>query len=110
MNRNLLTPHIALTNAPAHTVPIPPYFSASLELAGRTVVSSNNLQMIVQLGGGKEVGLHWGFGPTMSAPPILAAARKVEDGIEYLRCNVHLISPQLLFVRQRQRTGLFGLL
>jgi len=104
-------PRLVQPKAPPHPpVPIPPYFSASLELAGRTVISSNNLQMIVQLGGGKEVGLHWGLGPTMSAPPILAAARKVEDGIEYLRCNVHLISPQMLFVRQRQRTGLFGLL
>lgn len=110
-----LPPHPGLwqTNAPApRTVEIPPYFAATVGLAGKTLISSNNLEMAVETSRGKPAGWTWGryAGPALVGPPILAAASKVEDGIEYLRCNIHLTSPQMLFARQRQRTALFGLL
>ncbi len=103
----VISPHI-----PRHEVHLPAYFTVSFELARRTIISSNNLQTIVQGSGGKPAGIRWApyAGPASSPPPILASATKVEDGVEYLRWNVHLASPQMLFARQRERTGLFGLL
>lgn len=101
-----------VSHSPARlAVPIPDYFGASLEVAGRTVASSTNL-----LPRARDAQSHADGSRSSSSLgaatrfPILAAAKKNEDGVEYLRCNVHLLSPERLFARQRQRTALFGLL
>ncbi len=95
---------------PRHPVRIPSFFDISLELAANAIISSNNLQTLVGGSSGKPRGFRWVPFVGALPPPILATATKVEDGIEYLRCNVHLISPQMLFAAQRQRSVLFGLL
>ncbi len=94
-----------------HPVRIPSFFSIGLDLASNVIISSNNLQTLVRGAQGKPAGFRWVpyRGPGLP-PPILATAARVEDGIEYLRCNVHLASPQMLFAAQRERTFLFSLL
>ena len=89
---------------------IPAYFGVGLTVAGQAVLSSNNLSLLVQSSSGKGSGAHWipYTGPVGSPPAILASATRVEDDVEYLRLNVHLISPQMLYLRQRDRTLWFG--
>src|SRR3989442_2997044 len=53
-----------------------------------------------------------GYSP---APPFtpagtLAVAHRAEQGVEFLKVNVHLLSPQMLYARQRNRLLWFGLL
>jgi signal transduction histidine kinase len=49
-------------------------------------------------------------GVRAAPPPIMATAVKAFDGVEYLHCNIHLVSPEMLFATQRARSSLFGLL
>lgn len=74
------------------------------------MLSSNNLPVLVQTGSGKGSGVRWVpyIGPANGPPAILATARRIEAGIECLTLNVHLISPQMLYARQRDRTLWFG--
>jgi signal transduction histidine kinase len=94
-------------------VPMPDYFGLSLDIAHSTILSISNLSTLVKATGGGAKGgggVRWIEAWTHLPPAILATATKAEDGVEYLRCNIHLISPQMLFARQRQRSLLFGLL
>lgn len=94
---------------------LPPYFRLSVDVAGRAIIASNDLRSVVLTGGGTSGGQHWKATSSKSvpgaAPPVLlAVARKFDEGIEALRVGVHLVSPELLYERQRSRSRLFGLL
>ena len=90
--------------------PLPDWFDISLNVAGATLISTNDLTYVVYRAGGKGGGHTWGKVETRFPPEILASAQKVEDGTELLRVNVHLVSPEMLFSAQQTRTRLFGLL
>jgi signal transduction histidine kinase len=64
------------------------------------------------LGVSVELGGRLGYRP---APPFtpaetLAVAHRAEQGVEFLKVNVHLLSPQMLYAGQRSRERWFGLL
>jgi signal transduction histidine kinase len=89
---------------------VPEYFGITLDVAGKTIVSSNHLPAIGYVGGGKSGG-HYSRQVVAGKPSeLLAVAAKVEDGVPQLRVGVHLIGHDLLFSRQRSRTAWFGLL
>jgi signal transduction histidine kinase len=89
---------------------VPEYFGVTLDVAGKTIVSSNQLPAISYVGGGKSGGHYSKQGVGGNPPELLAVAAKVEDGVPQLRVGVHLIGHDLLFSRQRSRTAWFGLL
>jgi signal transduction histidine kinase len=74
---------------------LPPWFDCTFQVAGRSV----NFRPAPQRD---------------EAPPtaanILAMAHGVETGSEFLRVNVHLVAPELLYARQAARSRWFGLL
>jgi signal transduction histidine kinase len=90
---------------------LPRYFDYTLELGGKTIASTNELQLVVRAGGGKGTGRPW-IKSLVGRPPVGAfgATSRAENGIEYLRTAIHLISPEMLYERQRDRALLFGLL
>jgi signal transduction histidine kinase len=90
--------------------PLPDWFDFSLDVAGTTLISTNDLAYVEYRGGGKGGGHTWQKVETRFPPDILASAQKVEGGKEFLRVNIHLVSPEMLFAAQQNRTRLFGLL
>ncbi len=91
----------------------PPWLGVSIELAGRTLVSDQRLQTVPLRSAGKGGGQGWTPVATLLPPEILATSRQVEPGepgLDLLRVNAHLVSPDLLYGRQQARTRLFGLL
>src|SRR5207247_8160102 len=88
---------------------LPPWFDFSLDLAGVTLVSSNNLSTVSYRPAGKGSGQTW---QKVAASPteVLATARRFDRGIDLLRLNIHLVSPEMLSARQQARRRLFGLL
>src|SRR5260370_11983483 len=60
--------------------------------------------------GGKGSGQHWVAATPKRPPAILASSGKLENDADLLRVNVHLTSPEMLYLRQNQRALLFGLL
>jgi len=88
--------------------PLPPWLDFSLEVAGATVVSSKDLFIVSYRPAGKGGGQTWQ--KTQSSAETLATARRLERGIELLRVHIHLVSPEMLFARQKARSRLFGLL
>jgi signal transduction histidine kinase len=90
---------------------LPGYLGVSVDVAGHPLISSNHLPVIEFVGGGgKGSGQHYVLQRTKGPPPLLAAARKFDAGAEYLRAGVHLVSPDMLYSRQKTRIALFGLL
>lgn len=91
---------------------LPDYFGVSLELAGKSVISSNSLPVLILTGssGGKGGPSIWKRTTAGSPPPILATATKLEGGSELLKVAVHLIGPERLYANQRDRTVWFSLL
>src|SRR5712692_11204782 len=89
---------------------LPEYFGVSLDLAGESILSSNNLPTVTLEGGGKGSGQHWVAATPKRPPAILATSGKLENDADLLRVNVHLTSPEMLYLRQNQRGLLFGLL
>ena len=90
---------------------LPSYLGVSVDVAGHSLISSNHLPVIeFQGGGGKGSGQRYVLQRTKGPPPLLAAARKFDAGVEYLRVGVHLVSPDMLYSRQKTRIALFGLL
>ena len=90
---------------------LPAWFDFSLEIAGQILISERQLKTIALVGGrGKGAGQKWGESITGPAPELLATAGRFENGAQLLRVNIHLISPQMLFVRQQTRSYLFGFL
>ncbi len=96
----------------ASQVDVPEYFGISLELAGRALMSSNNLPSLVLAPGGKRSGSgqRWKRNATTTPGPVLASADYEENGRKLMTTRVHLIGPDMLFARQRERTLWFGLL
>jgi signal transduction histidine kinase len=88
----------------------PDYFGISMELAGRPVLLDSNLSYRLLVPLGKAAGIGVRATPGLAPPPIFARHVKSEHGNEFLRLNVHLLSPELLFERQRARRIGFGLL
>jgi signal transduction histidine kinase len=89
---------------------LPRWFDISFDIAGVTVVSVGDLSVVSYRQGGKGGGSTWQKVETRFPPEILASAQKVEDGKDLLRVNIHLVSPEMLFAAQQNRTRLFGLL
>jgi signal transduction histidine kinase len=52
----------------------------------------------------------WLGEPYKTPPKILASAARIENGLEFLRVNVHLIDPAILYKQTRNRMLWFGLL
>ena len=92
------------------TTRLPQYFGISLVLAGQEVVASNRLEVLTYEKGGKGGGQYWQKRHPMSPPAILATASRTEGGVEFLRVAVHLVSPEMLFSLQRERSWSFSLL
>jgi signal transduction histidine kinase len=88
---------------------LPEYFGVSVAVAGRSVLSTNDLVTFVAGSAGKPASAAWIRHPG-SAAAVLASARRTEGGTECLRLNMHLTSPQMLFAHQRARARVFGLL
>jgi signal transduction histidine kinase len=89
---------------------LPDGFDYSLELAGQTVISSNDLLTVSSLPAGKGSGQTWQRTAPRSPPAVLASATRAAEGREWLRVNVHLVGPEMLYAAQRRRAWLFGLL
>src|SRR6266568_6446873 len=89
---------------------LPEYFGVSLDLAGESILSSNHLPTVTLEVGGKGSGQHWVAATPKRPPAILANSGKLENDADLLRVNVHLTSPEMLYLRQNQRGLLFGVL
>jgi signal transduction histidine kinase len=90
---------------------LPRYFDYSLEMGGKTIASTNALQLVVRGGGSKGSGRPWVKSLTGRPPEgAFGASTRTENGAEYLKAAIHLISPEMLYERQRDRALLFGLL
>ena len=85
----------------------PGYLGVSVELAGHPMLNASNLPSFWFKALGKGGGSGWVPGEPPGQPEILASARR---GAEFLKVNAHLLSPQMLYVRQQARTRWFGLL
>jgi len=70
--------------------------------------SPNDLQTLVYRPAGKGGGQTWQEAVSFPTPTSLASASRYDQGIEFLKVNIHLTSPQMLFARQRTRSLLFG--
>ena len=92
------------------SIKLPDYFDITLDVAGRALVSSNQLPALVHTAGGKGSGQYWKRTTANAPPPLLAQARKVEEGVEWVRVGVHLIGPDRLYARERDRAFWFGAL
>lgn len=88
---------------------LPGYFDYTLELAGKPIVATNQLQALVRAGGGKA-GLTWAKGAASFPLAVFGTASRLENGTEYIKAAIHLISPQMLYERQQERALWFGLL
>lgn len=89
---------------------MPPWFGATVDLAGMPLANTNDLQVLVAESGGKGSGQAWKSVRATNPQEVLAVARRLENGVEQLRVNIHLVGADLLFARQRTRTYLFALL
>lgn len=89
---------------------LPAYFDYTLELAGKSITATNQLRRLISSGGGKGGGPKWTHYAADPTAPIFGATSRVEGPKEYLRAAIHLISPQMLYERQRERALWFGLL
>jgi signal transduction histidine kinase len=89
---------------------LPPWLDYTVEIAGITLTSSNGLQHISGRGMPKAGNsAHEKSDPrSASSPEILASAVRADQGAEYLRVQLHFISPRLFYARQQTRTYLFG--
>jgi signal transduction histidine kinase len=103
----LSSPSLALSKLISR---LPDYFGVSVDVAGHPLISSNHLPVIESIGGGKGSGQHYVLQRAKGPPPLLAFARKFDSGAEYLRVGVHLVSPDMLYSRQKTRIASFGLL
>jgi two-component system phosphate regulon sensor histidine kinase PhoR len=87
---------------------LPPWLDYSLEVAGMSVISSNNLRTLTLTGAGKGGGQVWSSSAPLTPPEVLASAARLEHGVEYLRVRMHFVSPGMFYARQKTRTLLFG--
>jgi signal transduction histidine kinase len=90
---------------------LPRYFDYTLELGGKPIASTNQLQLVTRAAGGKGTGRPWAKSLTGRPPEgAFGMTSRAENGTEYLKAAIHLISPDMLYERQRDRALLFGLL
>jgi two-component system phosphate regulon sensor histidine kinase PhoR len=87
---------------------LPPWLDYSLEVAGTSLVSSNNLRTLALTGVGKGGGQVWSSSAPLTPPEVIASAARLEHGVEYLRVRMHFVSPDMFYARQKTRTLLFG--
>ncbi len=96
--------------------PAPPWLGLSIDLGGRTMISDQRLLSIALRPSGKGGGQSFTPTATLLPPEVLATSQQLDretpvgPGVELLRVNAHLVSPDLLYGRQQARTRLFGLL
>jgi signal transduction histidine kinase len=91
--------------------PLPAWFGVTVELAGVPLLPASDLQSLVYSTAGKGSGQAWRkAAPSSAALEGLATAGRFERGTELLKVNIHLVSPEMLFARQRTRSYLFGFL
>ena len=90
---------------------LPRHLGLTLNIAGRTIISTNQLTGMKLESGGKGGGQYYKSRSLDTAPALLASAQRIDLGRgEYARVGVYLTSSDLLYARQRSRTALFGLL
>jgi signal transduction histidine kinase len=91
--------------------PLPPWFGVTVEIAGVPLLTTSDLQSVVYSTAGKGSGQTWRkVAPSAATVETLASAGRFERGMELLRVNIHLVSPEMIFARQRTRSYLFGFL
>lgn len=91
--------------------PLPAWFGVTVELAGVPLLTTSDLQAVVYSTAGKGSGQAWRkVAPSAAVMEALATAGRFERGVELLRVNIHLVSPEMVFARQRTRSYLFGFL
>lgn len=89
---------------------LPEWFSASVEVAGITLIPRPDSRELVYRPSGKGGGQSWQEVAGYGSPEILASTRRGARDAEGLRVNIHLVNPQYLFARQQERTRIFGTL
>jgi len=89
-------------------LPPPRWLGYSVAIAGVPVVSSNSLESLILSTTGKNGGSDWVRTSWPMAPEILASAARLDHGVEMLRVNLHFLSPQMFYARQRTRGLLFS--
>jgi signal transduction histidine kinase len=90
---------------------MPRHFGLTLDIAGRSVIWTNQLTGLKLESGGKGGGHYYKSSAVDPSPALLATVHRRELGQgDYMRVGVHLTSPDLLYARQKSRTMLFGLL
>jgi len=87
---------------------LPAWFGVTAELAGLPLLGTSDLQTLVYRPAGKGGGQSWQKVAPSSSLESLATSSRYEQGAEFLKVNIHLTSPDLLFARQRTRSLLFG--
>jgi signal transduction histidine kinase len=99
---------------PSNAEHFPPYFGAEVEVAGRKIVEgapSLNYWHNEHVKGGKGGGQSWQKTDSDKlSTNLLASATRSENGMEQLKVNIYLTSPDELFASQQSRAMLFGLL
>ena len=91
------------------TVPaLPAWFGVTAEVVGVPLFSPNDLQTLVYRPAGKGGGQTWQEAVSFPTPASIASASRYEQGLEFLKVNIHLTGPEMLFARQRNRSLLFG--
>jgi signal transduction histidine kinase len=91
--------------------PLPAWFGVTVEIGGVPLLTTSDLQAVVYSTAGKGSGQTWKkVAPSSATMETLATAGRFERGVELLRVNIHLVSPEMIFARQRTRSYLFGFL
>ena len=89
----------------------PDYLDASVRVAGMDVLTSNQLDIVRQVSGGKGSGQFWRKEHPEKPPTVLATAtRGLNEGQPLVTLRAHLVSPEMLFSQQEERATLFKLL
>ncbi|HWD92730.1 MAG TPA: ATP-binding protein [Verrucomicrobiae bacterium] len=92
----------------------PPYFAAEVEVAGKRILENAPTLAYWHneyVKGGKGGGQFWQrVDSDKTSTNLLASATRAESGMEQLKINVYLTSPDELFASQRARATAFGLL
>jgi signal transduction histidine kinase len=88
---------------------LPRYFDLSVRLGGHELISSNSLEGLEYVGGGKGAGNYWKRTTVTNPPPVLALATRGDGTEPALAVAVHLLSRGYLFEEQRARALFFTL-